>query len=65
MKFVVDEPLSEACSSGLPMEMLHTDDDVQQVMVSDPDHYEPMGGGRFQLQTEDQHSAGPQGARKL
>jgi hypothetical protein len=29
---------------------------VQNVLISEPEDFEPMGGGRFQLQTEDQHN---------
>jgi hypothetical protein len=29
---------------------------IRNVLISEPDDFEPMGGGRFQLQTEDQHN---------
>jgi hypothetical protein len=29
---------------------------IRNVLISEPDDFEPMGGGRFQLQTEDQNN---------
>ncbi|XP_069689373.1 transcription factor E2F1 [Periplaneta americana] len=47
---IKDEPVSEDIEnvSGLSR--------IQNVLISEPDDFEPMGGGRFQLQTEDQHN---------
>ncbi|CAG2067471.1 unnamed protein product, partial [Timema podura] len=44
------EPRSEDTDSS-PETLRH----VQTVLMSEPDDFEPMGGGRLQLQTEDQH----------
>ncbi|KAJ9594282.1 hypothetical protein L9F63_014287, partial [Diploptera punctata] len=33
-----------------------SEDRIQNVLISEPEDFEPMGGGRFQLQTEDQHN---------
>jgi transcription factor E2F2 len=47
---VKDEPVSEDAESVSKLTR------IRNVLISEPDDFEPMGGGRFQLQTEDQHN---------
>jgi transcription factor E2F2 len=47
---VKDEPVSEDAESVSRLTR------IRNVLISEPDDFEPMGGGRFQLQTEDQHN---------
>lgn len=50
--FVIkDEPVSEDVETVSVLSRIHN------VLISEPDDFEPMGGGRFQLQTEDQHNS--------
>jgi len=48
---VKNEPVSEDVESVSGLSRIHN------VLISEPDDFEPMGGGRFQLQTEDQHNS--------
>jgi transcription factor E2F2 len=48
---VKDEPMSEDVESVSGLSRIHN------VLISESDDFEPMGGGRFQLQTEDQHNS--------
>ncbi|PNF20157.1 hypothetical protein B7P43_G00616 [Cryptotermes secundus] len=47
---VKDEPVSEDVETVSKLTR------IRNVLISEPDDFEPMGGGRFQLQTEDQHN---------
>jgi transcription factor E2F2 len=47
---IKDEPVSKDAES--PSKLTR----IRNVLISEPDDFEPMGGGRFQLQTEDQHN---------
>jgi len=48
---IKDEPVSEDVESVSGLSR------IRNVLISEPDDFEPMGGGRFQLQTEDQHNS--------
>jgi len=48
---IKNEPVSEDVESVSGLSRIHN------VLISEPDDFEPMGGGRFQLQTEDQHNS--------
>lgn len=48
---IKNEPVSEDVESVCGLTRIHN------VLISEPDDFEPMGGGRFQLQTEDQHNS--------
>jgi hypothetical protein len=48
---IKDEPVSEDAENVSGLSRIHN------VLISEPDDFEPMGGGRFQLQTEDQHNS--------
>jgi hypothetical protein len=54
---VKEEPVSEDVESVSGLSRVHN------VLMSEPDDLEPMGGGRFQLQTEDQHNSHISGER--
>jgi hypothetical protein len=50
-EFIVkDEPVSDDVESSSKLTR------IRNVLISEPDDFEPMGGGRFQLQTEDQNN---------
>jgi hypothetical protein len=48
---IKNEPVSEDVENVSGLSRIHN------VLISEPDDFEPMGGGRFQLQTEDQHNS--------
>jgi hypothetical protein len=47
---VKDEPVNEDVENVSKLTR------IRNVLISEPDYFEPMGGGRFQLQTEDQNN---------